>query len=298
MKETFFKNGFLTSTEAQNICNVSKEAVVSEQERLQAVSFYNTDITSILSPESSIRAQVGVDSTDWIKESVEKIGRYNALNAWLKEAIKAKEAEMSKIDCMSIRNMPNYIEYTKPEINRDEKQFTETEVINSWDADKLNKYYSLNSKAAAIGTYIHDIGSIAKARKDLNKKLSNPVLVRGDGRETVVYKYSVSVLVSDVESLFMSLLAEHRSLNAQLNKMKAEAKEEANAKNIELQHKYRQEYLEYDKKLSEYYSLVKQQDTKFAEFKISEKEKISKLKINVPSPLMATYNEIKALISE
>lgn len=298
MKETFFKNGFLTSTEAQNICNVSKEAVVSEQERLQTVSFYNTDITSILSPDTSIRAQVGIDSTDWIKESVEKIGRYNALNAWLKEAIKAKEAEVSKIDYMSIKNMPDYVDYTKPEVDQEEVQVTETEVINNWEASKLNKYYSLNSKAAAIGTYIHDMGSIAKARKDLNKKLSNPVVVQGNGRETVVYKYSGSVLVSDVESLFMSLLAEHRSLNAQLNKMKAEAKEEANAKNIELKQKFRQAYLEYDKKLSEYYSLVKQQEAKFVEFKISEKEKISKLKINVPSPLMETYNEIKALISE
>lgn len=298
MKETFFKNGFLTSTEAQNICNVSKEAVVSEQEKLHAISFYNTDITSILSPDNSIRAQVGLISTNWIKESVEKIGRYNALNAWLKEAIKAKEAEMSKIDCMSIRDMPNYAEYTKPEVGQREVQVSEEEVINSWDADRLNKYYSLNSKAAAIGTYIHDNGSIARARKEFNNKISNPTTVQGTGRETVVYKYSESVSASDVENLFMSLLAEHRSLNAQLNKMKAEAKEETNAKNIEVQQKYRQAYLEYDKKLSEYYSLVKQQETKFAEFKISEKEKISKLKINVPSPLMETYNEIKALISE
>ena len=104
--------------------------------------------------------------------------------------------------------------------------------------------------------------------------------------------------VEDVESMFMNLLAEHRSLNAQLNKMKAEAKEEANAKNLKNKQNYRKAHLEYEQKLSEYYSAVKQQNTKFAEYKISEKEKVSKLKINVPASLMDTYKEVKSLISE
>ena len=65
-----------------------------------------------------------------------------------------------------------------------------------------------------------------------------------------------------------------------------------------IQKKYRNEYKEYDKKLSEYYSLVKTQEAKFNEYIISEKERISKLKINVPESLMSTYKEVKSLISE
>lgn len=298
MNETFFKDGFLTSTEAQNICNVAKEAVISEHEKLLSVNFYNTEVASIVSPTAFIKAKEGNSDISWISNSLDKIGRYNSLNAWLKEAIKVKEGFIKDIDIMSVYDYPEYIEYQKPEEPYEECDVIEEDIIKSWDKDRLNKYYSLNSKAAAIGSYIHDRGSIALARKDLISKVSNPSIISGNGRETVVFRYHPSVAVEDVESMFMSLLAEHRSLNAQLNKMKAEAKEEANAKNLKNKQNYRKAHLEYEQKLSEYYSAVKQQNTKFAEYKISEKEKVSKLKINVPASLMDTYKEVKSLISE
>ena len=197
-----------------------------------------------------------------------------------------------------IETYPDYINYEKPVAPTKAINVTEEDVINNWDKDKYNKYLSLNSKAAAIGKYIHDNGSIAVARKDLTNKINNPMVISGTGRETIVYKYENSIQPQEVENLFMSLLAEHRNLNAQLNKMKAEAKEEANNQNMINSQKYRNEYKEYDKKLSEYYSLVKTQEAKFNEYIISEKERISKLKINVPESLMDTYKEIKSLVSE
>lgn len=298
MNETFFKDGFLTSTEAQNICNVAKEAVTSEHEKLLGVSFYSTEVASIVSPTAFIKAKEGNADISWISKSLDKIGRFNALNAWLKEAIKAKEDMLRQIDIMVVAEYPEYIEYEKPEEPDEECPILDTEIIKAWDKDKLNKYYSLNSRAAAIGSYIHDRGSIALARKDLINRVSNPSVISGNGRETVVFRYHPSVAVEDVENMFMSLLAEHRNLNAQLNKMKAEAKEEANAKNLENKQNYRKAYTEYEQKLSEYYNAVKQQNTKFDEYKISEREKVSKLKINVPAALMDTYKEVKSLISE
>lgn len=298
MNETFFKDGFLTSTEAQNICNVAKEAVASEHEKLRAISFYNTEVASIVSPNAFIKAKEGNADIKWISSSLDRIGRYNALNAWLKEAIKTKEAQLHQIEMMEVSAYPEYVEYRKPEEPYEECDIQDEDIIKGWDKDRLNKYYSLNSRAAVIGSYIHDSGSIAVARKDLINRVSNPSIISGNGRETVVFRYHPSVAVDDVENMFMSLLAEHRNLNAQLNKMKAEAKEEANAKNIENKQNYRKAYTEYEQKLSEYYSAIKQQNTKFAEYVISEKEKISKLKINVPASLMDTYKEVKSLISE
>lgn len=298
MNETFFKDGFLTSTEAQNICNVAKEAVASEHEKLQAVSFYSTEVASIVSPTAFIKAKEGNADITWISTSLDRIGRYNALNAWLKEAIKVKEEKLRQLNIADVTTYPEYVKYERPAEPYEEDNITDEDIIKAWDKDRLNKYYSLNSRAAAIGNYIHDRGSIALARKDLISKTSNPSIISGNGRETVVFRYHPSVAVSDVENLFMQLLAEHRNLNAQLNKMKAEAKEEANAKNLEKKQNYRKAYLEYEQKLSEYYNLVKQQDIKFAEYIISEKERVSKLKINVPVSLMDTYKEVKLLISE
>ena len=299
MNNVFFENGFMTSTEAQNICNIAKEAVTNEHERLSAVSFYDTEIASIISPEAFIKTKISPNDISWISESLDKIGRYNALNAWLKEAIKAKEEAMDEVDTMDVTTLDFYEDYIKPEeptIGYD--SFDEEQVMSEWSADKLNRYYTLNSEAAVIGKYIHDSGAIAKARKDLVNKMANPSTVSGQGRETIVFKYIPSVDTEVVEGIYMSLLAKHRKLNAELNSLKAEIKETINKKNIEASIAFRDKHTEWEYKISEYYSLVKQRDAKINEYKISEKERISKLKINVPSSLMDTYKEIKALISE
>ena len=299
MNNVFFENGFMTSTEAQNICNIAKEAVTNEHERLSAVSFYDTEIASIISPEAFIKTKISPNDISWISESLDKIGRYNALNAWLKEAIKAKEEAMDEVDIMDVTTLDFYEDYIKPEeptIGYD--TFDEEKVMSEWSANKLNRYYTLNSEAAVIGKYIHDSGAIAKARKDLVNKMANPSTVSGQGRETIVYKYIPSVDTEVVEGIYMSLLAKHRKLNAELNSLKAEIKETINKKNIEASIAFRDKHTEWEHKISEYYSLVKQRDAKINEYKISEKERISKLKINVPSSLMDTYKEIKALISE
>ena len=299
MNNVFFENGFLTSTEAQNICNIAKEAVTNEHERLSAVSFYDTEIASIISPEAFIKTKISPNDISWISESLDKIGRYNALNAWLKEAIKAKEEAMDEVDIMDVTTLDFYEDYIKPEEPTiGYNSFDEEKVMSEWSANKLNRYYTLNSEAAVIGKYIHDSGAIAKARKDLVNKMANPSTVSGQGRETIVYKYIPSVDTEVVEGIYMSLLAKHRKLNAELNSLKAEIKETVNKKNIEASIAFRDKHTEWEYKISEYYSLVKQRDAKINEYKISEKERISKLKINVPSSLMDTYKEIKALISE
>ena len=299
MNNVFFENGFMTSTEAQNICNIAKEAVTNEHERLSAVSFYDTEIASIISPEAFIKTKISPNDISWISESLDKIGRYNALNAWLKEAIKAKEEAMDEVDTIDVTTLDFYEDYIKPEEpTMCYDSFDEEQVMSEWSADKLNRYYTLNSEAAVIGKYIHDSGAIAKARKDLVNKMANPSTVSGQGRETIVFKYIPSVDTEVVEGIYMSLLAKHRKLNAELNSLKAEIKETINKKNIEASIAFRDKHTEWEYKISEYYSLVKQRDAKINEYKISEKERISKLKINVPSSLMDTYKEIKALISE
>ena len=205
MNNVFFENGFMTSTEAQNICNIAKEAVTNEHERLSAVSFYDTEIASIISPEAFIKTKISPNDISWISESLDKIGRYNALNAWLKEAIKAKEEAMDEVDIMDVTTLDFYEDYIKPEEpTMCYDSFDEEQIMSEWSADKLNRYYTLNSEAAVIGKYIHDSGAIAKARKDLVNKMANPSTVSGQGRETIVYKYIPSVDTEVVEGIYES----------------------------------------------------------------------------------------------
>lgn len=299
MNNIFFNNGFLTSTEAQNICNVANEVISNEHEKLQSVNFYSTEIASITNPTAFISTQTGSDNIKWIVESLNKIGKYNALNAWLKEAIRAKDEAIAKVDIIDVTTLDFYEDYKKPVEPVECYSVNDpNQIIIEWDINKLTRYYTLNSEAAAIGRYIHDNGKISKARKDLINKLANPSAVDGQGRETIVYKYVPSVSSQSVENMYMELLAKHRKLNAELNNLKAEIKETINTKNLESISKFREQHTEWEHKLNDYYSAIKQREAKINEYKISERERISKLKINIPASLMDTYKEIKALISE
>ena len=114
MNNVFFKNGFLTSTEAQNICNVANEVIAGLTDSLNTVQFYNTTITSIVSSDNAINAGRGTTDTLWIRDAIIKIGQYNSLIAWLKEAIKNKEEALGELSSTRIQDWSEYKDYPTP----------------------------------------------------------------------------------------------------------------------------------------------------------------------------------------
>ena len=72
------------------------------QDSLNTVQFYNTTITSIVSSDN---AGKGTTDTSWIQDAIIKIGQYNSLIAWLKEAIKNKEEALGELSstCIQVR---------------------------------------------------------------------------------------------------------------------------------------------------------------------------------------------------
>ena len=298
MNNVFFKDGFLTSTEAQNICNVANEVIARLTESINSVQFYNTSITSIVSSDNEVCAGRGTTDIAWIQDAIIKIGKYNSLIAWLKEAIKNKEEAIGKISSMSLQEWSEFKYYPNPISPSRKATVTREDVIRNLEATELNKYFTLQSKAAAIGKFIHETGSISRAKIMLNKVVAEPSKVSGAGRDTVVYKYTPSVNVDDVDSMFLSLMSEHRNLNAQLNFIKAKAVEEANKQNIANEQEYQKARTAYSKEYNDWLDKTEDLQSRFNQYIITEKEKISKLKINVPDSLMETYKSIKALLTE
>ena len=298
MNNVFFKDGFLTSTEAQNICNVANEVIARLAESINSVQFYNTSITSIMSSDNEVCAGRGTTDIAWIQDAIIKIGKYNSLIAWLKEAIKNKEEAIGEISSMSLQEWSEFKYYPNPMSPSRKATVTREDVIRNLEATELNKYFTLQSKAAAIGKFIHETGSISRAKIMLNKVVAEPSKVSGAGRDTVVYKYTPSVNVDDVDSMFLSLMSEHRNLNAQLNFIKAKAVEEANRQNIANEQEYQKARTAYSKEYNDWLDKTEDLQSRFNQYIITEKEKISKLKINVPDSLMETYKSIKALLTE
>lgn len=298
MNNVFFKDGFLTSTEAQNICNVANEVIAGLTESINSVQFYNTSITSIVSSDNEVCAGKGTTDIAWIQESIVKIGQYNSLIAWLKEAIKNKNDATAELTSVRIQEWSEYEEYPAPKSPSRKASVTKEDVIKNLEATELNKYFTLQSKAAAIGKFIHETGSISRAKIMLNKVVAEPNKISGAGRDTVVYKYIPSVNVDDVDNMFLSLMSEHRNLNAQLNFIKAKAIEEANKQNIANEQEYQKARTAYSKEYNDWLDKIEDIQSRFNQYIITEKEKISKLKINVPESLMETYKSIKALLTE
>lgn len=298
MNNVFFKDGFLTSTEAQNICNVANEVIARLTEHLNSVQFYNTSITSIVSSDNEIHAGIGTRNVSWIQDEIVTIGQYNSLIAWLKEAIKNKEEALDKLSDMELQEWSGFECYPRPMSPSRKATVTREDVIRNLEATELNKYFTLQSKAAAIGKFIHESGSISRAKVMLGKVLAEPNKISGTGRDTVVYKYTPSVNVDDVDNMFLSLMSEHRNLNAQLNFIKAKAAEEANKQNIANEQEYQKARTAYSKEYNDWLDKTEDLQSRFNQYIITEKEKISKLKINVPDSLMETYKSIKALLTE
>ncbi len=298
MNNVFFKDGFLTSTEAQNICNVANEVIAGLTESINSVQFYNTSITSIVSSDNEVCAGKGTTDIAWIQESIVKIGQYNSLIAWLKEAIKNKNDATAELTSVKIQEWSEYEEYPAPKSPSRKASVTKEDVIKNLEAAELNKYFTLQSKAAAIGKFIHETGSISRAKIMLNKVVAEPNKISGAGRDTVVYRYTPSVKADDVDNMFLSLMSEHRNLNAQLNFIKAKAVEEANKQNIANEQEYQKARTAYSKEYNDWLDKTEDLQSRFNQYIITEKEKISKLKINVPDSLMETYKSIKALLTE
>lgn len=298
MNNVFFKDGFLTSTEAQNICNVANEVIARLAESINSVQFYNTSITSIVSSDNEVCAGRGTTDIAWIQDAIIKIGQYNSLIAWLKEAIKNKEEALEELSNTHIQDWSEYKDYPAPKSPSRKASVTKEDVIRNLEATELNKYFTLQSKAAAIGKFIHEGGSVSKAKIMLGKVIAEPNKISGTGRDTVVYKYTPSVNVDDVDNMFLSLMFEHRNLNAQLNFIKAKAIEEANTQNIVNEQEYQKARTAYSKEYNDWLDKIEDLQSRFNQYIITEKEKISKLKINVPDSLMETYKSIKALLTE
>jgi len=103
-----------------------------------------------------------------IPDHLLKIAEANSLIAWLREAIKAKEAEMEAV--LSMKS-DDYIKAenidcpARPE--RENYGFVVfDDILATLSIKEREEYYRLETKCAVIGKFIHPDGSFSRARKD------------------------------------------------------------------------------------------------------------------------------------
>lgn len=288
-QNVFFAENGLTSTSANHVANLAKEFVQDEEMEMNNVRFVNCFVSVIGSSEKTQTCK-GIDDK-WFKffdEFVVSVYEAKSLIAWLREAIKAKEEMLRELNNTEIEEWAAANNVAMPKRPEKRSALTRDAVIAALDIKERNRIYKLETEAAVIGKCIHPDGRFSKSRKEMHDRMSNPIDIKGEGRDALVYSYELSCDYNDVDNEFFRLQKWHRESQAELNSILHKIDEQvrndeiaANTEYIEARKAYEREY----ETLCAQYSVWKKQ----------EAARISSLKIAIPNDLTKIYERVNKL---
>ena len=279
----FLGDNGLTSTSANHIANLCKEAYLQLEKELAGVGFYSSTVRLIGTSQESLLKD-GTRDISWIPTHLDKVAKYKSLIAWLREAIKARETIFKEIDAMDYSDFG----IEEPERPTREDAITENDVIATWNIKQRNRYYYLDTLCAQIGQYIHPNGTFSEARNRMYDIVNEPHKVSGSGRDTVIYSYEPTIGSSEVDSMFMELQNQYRSYQAELNSMKHSIE-------TAIQDDRNRKCSEYAKALLEYSIKVKDAQNILESKRLELQKEIQDMKIIIPDSLKPVYEEVSAL---
>lgn len=294
MKQFFLQEGdtqskALTSTSANHVANMAKEYLQTLKKEMEDISLVNITVELIGSSNPTILNKgKNKEFLDSISNKLHTIIQAQSLIAWLREAIKEKDKMLREISATSVKEWCSKNDKNYPEAPIKESSLTEEEFYNSLSVKTKNNYYQLETLCAVIGKFIHPNGSFSEARETLKEKINAPHDLKGSGRDAMVYTYTPTVSVDEVENIFFTLQNQHREAQAELNAMKHKCDVAISQSIIECETKYTKEIQEYNAVMNE---LV----NSYALWKEEETQKTSKLKIIIPNDLINIYNTITQL---
>lgn len=284
----FFGEKGLTSTSANHIANLAKEYIQSAEMYLNNVVFYDIDMSLIGSDTKRLRTGSDSEVLQSIQVTILNIAKAKSLIAWLREAIKAKQKLIKDLENIKREDWAAKFNIILPEQPIYKAPLTEEEYYDSLDIKERNRYYELETEAAVIGKYIHPDGTFACQRQKLKDVMYNPNKVEGSGRDAIIYSYTPTVSINQIDETFFELQKIHREKQAQLNAIKHNCEVAINESVIKCNS-------EYTTALAEYQNEMDIISSRFKEWVQEEYQKYSKLKIVIPNSLVDIYNEINSL---
>ncbi len=213
----FFGPQGLTAASANHIADMAKENYQAIEKRFSLMDFHKKTVALIGSSDETVLSYgTSKEQFAGIQEDLNEVVDLKRLIVYLREAIKAKETLAEEAGNITSEKLDRLLEDRPAK----EPELTEREVMDSWPVKERNRYLSLETKCAVIGKFIHPDGDYSAARSLYMERMAAPKSVKENGRDTLVYTYYPNVDATEVEALFFSLQAEHRSAQAELNGMK------------------------------------------------------------------------------
>lgn len=284
--EIFFGENGLTNTSANHVANKIKEYIRNKETEISNISFLTQDV-ELLVNDSKKRVRTGLDNKDVrnLTETLKFIGDCKGLAAWLREAIKAKEAASKEVDHILLAEWAEQNSLVVPQVPTRKPVMTEDDVISEMPVNERVKYYTIEAKVAAIGKAIHNGGAFAEARKQAQNRQLKPIDIIGEGRDAMVYTYTLSAYQDTIDNEFMNLVNMHRELQAELNKIKYTIETKVKESEAASNEKYTKDYTTYQTNMQDI-------TNKWTEWRHLEKMRIQNLKIVIPDALKKIYDII------
>lgn len=314
----FVEKDGLSMSHANHIANMIKNILMPIDTTFKNLRAFRETIT-INDDEHPLTSGEIFDIKSLTQAINEEANSYG-YSAWLREAIKAKEFLLEFFKGCS---ETHFILETDDEIEEYDKQpkaagtdvkkainYLVEDVIGMMTIAEKAKYLALEAKGAHIGSKIHPGGSVYQCRADLLKgpTVKFKEISKGkDGTETCIIKQTPFYNSNDFNNFYVALHDEHRSVNEQLNYIKAELKNKtADLNNAELT-RYRNEMAkantEYQRELSVYlekYNKITKQKEDFtlvlSQRRLALIRYISKLKIAIPNEFKTVHEEYAKLM--
>lgn len=288
----FFGAEGLTTTSANHIANLAKEAYQSLESKLNTAVFYTTEI-GILGSSASNTLKEGVEQEflDELEGNLMQIASYKSLIAWLREAIKAKERLISEAQKLTDVEVAKILNITLPDMPVRYPRLNEDEVVATWGIKQRNRYYYLDTVCSTIGKYIHPNMGFSNAKEDLIKILSERHKAQGNGRDTIIYSYTPTVRLKDVEHTFFALQDKYRGYQAELNSMKHQIE-------VAIQDDEREKTLKEEDETKQYKVECNAIFPQLSKYKNDTIKAMQSLKIVIPDSLKGIYSTISEMGKE
>lgn len=279
----------ITSSSANYLASLAQQVVDQEKESLNELQFYSTTMGLIGSKEET-DLEVGASYEDLqsIETKLTAIANMSAVSAWLREAVKAKDSLLDQLRFTTIQKYAEDNNIVLPTSPRFPTSVSEQSIIEEMNVKERQEYLSLEAYAATFGKAIHKDGVVNVARKDLLKVVNKPAHKDGTGRDTVVFRHTPTVEISDVESIYQKLQDKYRSYEQRLNAVKFNIRKQAADRTAELLSEFKKLQAEYDNQMK----LI---EADYNTWKSQEQEKVSKLRIVIPENLQETVAYLNTL---
>ncbi|WP_454980957.1 hypothetical protein [Capnocytophaga haemolytica] len=217
-KNPYFNLSGLTSSEANYICERIKERLKPIQEQVSAIETHTSAIEG--EPLDNFKRVENIGG------KLEEIGSLYAISAYLRTAIKEKDARLEEVS-KQLRELPQKAEQEIKPIDYEAlakmNEVTIDDYLQTLSLKDAVQYKEAEAKAAHIGKYIHNFDEI---RQKLTKQ--ELITFKQVGEQVMKVKHTPLYNINDLQSLQETLLSEHRQYESEVNFYKSKFREYQN----------------------------------------------------------------------